>query len=60
MELLRLAELLSGLSMVADIGMGLEPGEAGRATLVAIALTETLDGVDAFRVYSSRPLGRRG
>ena len=31
MEPLRLAELLTGLSMVADIGMGLSPGEAGRA-----------------------------
>lgn len=50
-ELLRLAELLSGLSMVADVGMGLEPGEAGRAALVAIALTEMLDDADASEVY---------
>jgi HD-GYP domain-containing protein (c-di-GMP phosphodiesterase class II) len=50
-ELLRLAELLSGLSMVADIGMGLEPGEAGRASLVAIALTDLLPDADASHVY---------
>jgi putative nucleotidyltransferase with HDIG domain len=35
---LRLAELLAGLSLVADVGMGLEPGEASRATLVAMEL----------------------
>src|SRR5437870_5798253 len=37
-EPLRLAELLTGLSLVADIGMGLSPGEAGRAALVAVEL----------------------
>jgi HD-GYP domain-containing protein (c-di-GMP phosphodiesterase class II) len=37
---LRLAELLTGLSLVADIGMGLSPGEAGRAALVAMELAD--------------------
>ena len=35
MERLRLAELLAGLSLLADAGMGAEPGDAGRAALVA-------------------------
>ena len=46
-----LAELLSGLSMVADIGMGLEPGEAGRATLVAIELADAVDADSPADVY---------
>jgi hypothetical protein len=49
-ELLRLAELLSGLSMVADVGMCLDPGGAGRATLVAIALCEMVGETDASEV----------
>jgi HD-GYP domain-containing protein (c-di-GMP phosphodiesterase class II) len=36
MQALRLAELLAGLSLVADVGMGFEPGEASRAALVAM------------------------
>src|ERR1700730_17457283 len=35
METLCLAELLAGMSLVADVGMGLEAGEAARAALVA-------------------------
>jgi hypothetical protein len=51
METLRLAELLAGLSLVADVGMGLEPGEASRAALVAMELA-ALDGMaDASDVY---------
>ncbi|HEY7257838.1 MAG TPA: HD domain-containing phosphohydrolase [Gaiellales bacterium] len=34
----RLAQLLVGLSLVADVGMGLEPGEAARATVLAARL----------------------
>jgi HD-GYP domain-containing protein (c-di-GMP phosphodiesterase class II) len=34
----RLAELLVGLSLIADVGMGLEPGEAARAAVIATRL----------------------
>ena len=51
MELLSLAELLAGLSMVADIGMGLEPGEAGRATLVAMELADAVGADSRSDVY---------
>jgi putative nucleotidyltransferase with HDIG domain len=44
-ERLRLAELLVGLSLVADVGMGLEPGESARACLIASRLADEL-GVD--------------
>jgi putative nucleotidyltransferase with HDIG domain len=44
-EQLRLAELLVGLSLVADVGMGLEPGESARACLIAARLADEL-GVD--------------
>jgi HD-GYP domain-containing protein (c-di-GMP phosphodiesterase class II) len=50
-DLLRLAELLSGLSVVADIGMGLDPGEAGRAALVAVELTALVGEADPSDVY---------
>jgi response regulator RpfG family c-di-GMP phosphodiesterase len=40
---LRLADLLAGLSMVADLGFGLPPGTAVRACLVATALARKLD-----------------
>jgi hypothetical protein len=40
MESLRLAELLAGLSHVADLGMGVQPGEAARATVVAMELAD--------------------
>ncbi len=42
MESLCLAELLAGLSVVADLGMGFEPGEAARAALVAIELADAV------------------
>jgi HD-GYP domain-containing protein (c-di-GMP phosphodiesterase class II) len=51
MESLRLAELLAGLSMVADIGMGLQPGEAGRAALVAMELADAASAADPSAVY---------
>ena len=51
MELLRLAELLAGLSMVADIGMGLVPGEAGRAALVAVELADAVGAEHPSDVY---------
>lgn len=40
---LRLADLLSGLSMVADLGFGLPPQEAMRASVVATAFARHLD-----------------
>ncbi len=41
----RLAQLLVGLSLVADVGMGLEPGEAARAAVLAARLAADL-GID--------------
>lgn len=40
---MRLADLLAGLSMVADLGFGLPPGTAVRACLVSTALARKLD-----------------
>jgi HD-GYP domain-containing protein (c-di-GMP phosphodiesterase class II) len=51
MQALRVAELLAGLSLVADVGMGLEPGEAGRAGLVAMELAALADAPDPGDVY---------
>jgi hypothetical protein len=45
-ETLCLAELLAGLSLVADVGMGLEPGEAARAALVAVELAVEVGAPD--------------
>ena len=42
-ERLRLADLLGGLSMVADMGFGLPPGMAVRTSLVATALARSAD-----------------
>lgn len=42
METLCLAELLTGQSVVADVGMGMEPGEAARAALVAVELADAV------------------
>jgi HD-GYP domain-containing protein (c-di-GMP phosphodiesterase class II) len=47
----RLAELLVGLSQAVDAGMGLEPGEAARATLIAMRLADALGVDDAPGVY---------
>ncbi|HEX7300157.1 MAG TPA: HD domain-containing phosphohydrolase [Solirubrobacteraceae bacterium] len=50
-ERLRLAELLVGLSRVADIGMGFEPGEAARAAVIAAGLARALDAPEPSDVY---------
>ncbi|MEA2450989.1 MAG: hypothetical protein QOG63_2921 [Thermoleophilaceae bacterium] len=41
-EPLRLAELLVGMSLVADVGMGFDPGEAARSCLIASRLADEL------------------
>jgi hypothetical protein len=50
-ETLCLAELLAGLSLVADIAMGLEQGEAARAALVAVELAIAVGAPDRSDVY---------
>jgi hypothetical protein len=50
-ETLCLAELLAGLSLVADIGMGLEHGEAARAALVAVELAIAVGAPATSDVY---------
>ncbi len=51
MTRLRLAELLAGLTVVADLGMGLEPGEAGRSALVAMELAAVVGAPEPADVY---------
>lgn len=51
MERLRLGELLAGLSLLADMGMGLEPGEAAGAALVAMELAARVDAEEPDDVY---------
>src|SRR5919201_6232277 len=51
MERLRLAELLVGLSLVADVGMGFEPGESARACVIAARLASELDVNEPSDVY---------
>src|SRR5687767_10688839 len=51
MHQLRLADLLAGLSLVTDLGMGLEPGEAGRAAVVAMGIADAVDAPDPRDVY---------
>jgi len=51
MERLRLAELLAGMSLLSDLGMGLEPGEAARGALVALELADRAGAGDAADVY---------
>ena len=46
-ERLRLADLLGGLSMVADLGFGLPPGMAVRTSLIATALARRTDEHEA-------------
>jgi putative nucleotidyltransferase with HDIG domain len=48
---LRLAELLVGLSLVADVGMGLEPGEAARSCVIAVRLADALDAPEPSDLY---------
>jgi hypothetical protein len=51
MSSLRLSELLVGLSRIADIGMGFEPGEAARAAVIAAELARELDLPEPSDVY---------
>jgi len=48
---LRMAEFLVGLSLVSDLGMGLEPGDAARACLLATRLADRLGLPDAGEAY---------
>src|SRR5215471_18129954 len=48
---LRLAELLVGLSAIADVGMGMEQGEAARAALLGVWLAEALGVRERSDVY---------
>src|SRR3954468_13451766 len=48
---LRISELLVCMSLVADVGMGLEPGEAARACLIAARLADEVDAPDTSAVY---------
>jgi hypothetical protein len=48
---LRLAELLVGLSAIADVGMGMEQGEAARAALLGVRLAEALGVRERSDVY---------
>jgi HD-GYP domain-containing protein (c-di-GMP phosphodiesterase class II) len=48
---LRLAELLAGLTLVADLGMGLEPGEAGRGAILAMGIAEAVEAPEPRDVY---------
>jgi HD-GYP domain-containing protein (c-di-GMP phosphodiesterase class II) len=57
---LRLAELLVGLSLVADLGMGLEPGEAARACILATRLADALDAPAPADVYYTTLLQHLG
>jgi HD-GYP domain-containing protein (c-di-GMP phosphodiesterase class II) len=59
-ERLRLAELLVGLSLVADVGMGLEPGESARACLIAARLADELDAPEPSDVYYTTLLQHAG
>jgi hypothetical protein len=57
---LRLAELLAGLSLVADLGMGLEPGEAGRAAVVAMGVAQAAGAESPRDVYYTARLQHVG
>ncbi len=57
---LRLAEILLGLSRVADLGMGLEPGEAARTAVLAARLAEELAAPDPATVYYASLLQHLG
>ncbi|MEA2465910.1 MAG: hypothetical protein QOJ57_36 [Thermoleophilaceae bacterium] len=51
MDSLRVAELLAGLSLVADLGMGFEAGEASRAAVVAMEIADVVDAASPRDVY---------
>lgn len=59
-ERLSLAEILVGLSLVADLGMGSHPGEAARACLLAMALAEDLGVAEPADVYYTTLLQHMG
>src|SRR5690242_9593897 len=50
-EPVRLAPLLVGLSLAADAGMGLEPGEAARATVIAARLAREVGAAEPAEVF---------
>jgi hypothetical protein len=50
-DCLRVAELLAGLSLVADLGMGFEAGKAGRAAAVAMEIADVVDAASPRDVY---------
>jgi hypothetical protein len=50
MSSLRLCELFVGLSRIADVGMGFEPGEAARAAVIAVEI----EVIDIVRVDGGR------
>jgi predicted ester cyclase len=56
---LRLSELLVGLSRIADIGMGFEPGEAARAAVIAAELARELDLPEPSDIYYEGAVGVR-
>jgi hypothetical protein len=51
MSSLRLSELLVGLSRIADIGLGFEPGEAARAAVIAAELARELGLPEPSDIY---------
>jgi HD-GYP domain-containing protein (c-di-GMP phosphodiesterase class II) len=59
-EQLRLADLLVGLSLVADVGMGLEPGESARACLIATRLAAEVGAPEPSDVYYTTLLQHAG
>ena len=60
MEQLRLDDLLVGLSLVADVGMGLEPGESARACLIATRLAAEVGAPEPSDVYYTTLLQHAG
>ena len=59
-ERLGLAEVLIGLSLVADLGTGLDPGEAARACLLAMRLADEVGAPDRTDVFYTTLLQHLG
>ena len=59
-ERLALADVLIGLSLVADLGMGLDPGEAARACLLAMRLADEVGAPDPADVFYTTLLQHLG
>lgn len=59
-ERLSIAEILVGLSLVADLGMGLDPGESARACLLAMLLADELGAPEPADVYYTTLLAHLG